>query len=342
MNNSSRKTTTTVAPGAVLKNRYQIVNFLGRGGSGTVYACKDKMMGGSPVALKILHPEVVHSEHARQNVQNEISTAFNVHHHNVVQALGWFTDGPHMAYTMEYVPGIDLGESLKLHGSYSPGRCCEIMMQLCEGVAAIHEQEIIHRDLKPENILLGKGMHVKITDFGIAVTSDTLGLRKETGIVGTHEYVSPEYITGAQIDYRTDIYSLGIIGYELLTGTTPFASDNMYQSLDMKVADNYIPIQSVRPEIPTALCAIIEKAMACNPEDRYQSAIEFLDAIRGYLTPVKQSSSIHRLKQFLVDKLERFTSVPAPLAHLEDSIHHEDCDANTQDAFYLMTSDSRH
>ncbi len=264
----------SLQPGTVIGGRYEVVKCLGAGSMGMVYACRHRELGGHLVAVKVLFPEVARDKIAIARFRNEIFASYGVSHPNVVRAYEYFRDGDLVAYTMEYVGGGDLA------GRISPGQGLPIAetvalwKEMCAGIQAVHDAGIVHRDLKPENILLTDDGHVKITDFGIARTGHGPKLTEHGGVVGTIDYVSPEYILNSQVDWRSDIYALGILGYEMITGESPFRGDSVYATMTKRLkSDPKLPSE-LRPECPRELDTIIMKAMAREPENRYQSAAE--------------------------------------------------------------------
>lgn len=265
----------SLQPGTVIAGRYEVVKCLGAGSMGLVYACRHRELAGLLVAVKVLFPEVAQDKTAAARFRNEIFASYGVSHPNVVRAYEYLRDGDLVAYTMEFVGGGDLAERLSNPEDLIPiPQAVEILSQMCSGVQAIHDAGIVHRDLKPENILLTKEGQVKIADFGIARTGNGPKLTEHGGVVGTIDYVSPEYMLNSQVDWRSDIYALGILGYEMLTGDSPFRGDSVYATMTKRLKTDPRPPSAIRPECPPELDAIILKAMARDPLERYQSAAE--------------------------------------------------------------------
>jgi predicted Ser/Thr protein kinase len=268
-------------PGTIVTGRYEIVKRLGRGSMGFVYACRDREHAGRLVAMKVLFQDFAKDKTGAARFRNEILAAFEVHHENVMSAYEYIRDGGITAYTMEYVGGGDLaeriskGEQLPLHD------ILRLLSQMAGGVEAIHRKGIIHRDLKPENILLTTTGDVKIADFGIARMGHGPKLTEHGGVVGTIDYVSPEYMLRGQVDHRSDIYALGILAYEMLTGSSPFQGDSVYATMTKRLKQDPTPPSQVRPDCPPELDRIVLKAMEREPEARYQAAIEMQVAVDG-------------------------------------------------------------
>ncbi len=282
----------SLQPGTVIAGRYEVVKCLGAGSMGLVYACRHRELAGHLVAVKVLFPEVACDKIAAARFQNEIFASYGVSHPNVVRAYEYLKDGNLIAYTMEYVDGGALAD--KLEDPEKPLPVPEIVnyiSQMCCGVQAIHDSGIVHRDLKPENILLTKDSIVKIADFGIARTGHGPRLTEHGGVVGTIDYVSPEYMLNSQVDWRSDIYAIGILGYEMITGESPFRGDSVYATMTKRLKSDAKPPSQLRRECPKRLDQIILKAMARNPEDRYQSASEMFYDLQELMPHAASTSS---------------------------------------------------
>lgn len=264
----------SLQPGTIIAGRYEVVKCLGAGSMGLVYACRHRELSGHLVGVKVLFPEVAQDKVAAARFRNEIFASYGVSHPNVVRAYEYLRDGDLVAYTMEYVGGGDLAERLTRSDILTVQEIMQILSQMCSGVQAIHDAGIVHRDLKPENILLTKEGDIKIADFGIARTGHGPKLTEHGGVVGTIDYVSPEYMLNSQVDWRSDIYAMGILAYEMSTGVSPFRGDSVYATMTKRLKEDPKPPSAHRAEIPPQLDNIILKAMARDPEERYQSAAE--------------------------------------------------------------------
>lgn len=267
-------------PGTIISDKYEVVKCLGAGSMGRVYACRHKELGHL-VAIKVLFPDVAQDKTAVARFRNEIVSSYNVNHPNVVRAHEYIRDGDLVAYTMEYIGGGDLAERLGRRDLIEIPEIIRILAQMCSGVQAIHAVGIVHRDLKPENIFLTQDNFVKIGDFGIARTDHGQRLTEHGGVVGTIDYVSPEYMLNSHVDWRSDIYAIGILGYEMIAGESPFRGDSPYATMTLRLKSDPKPPSAIRKECPLELDQIILKAMHRNPELRYQSAKEMcLDLLR--------------------------------------------------------------
>ncbi len=271
-------------PGTVVNDRYEVVKCLGAGSMGMVYACRHRELAGHLVAMKVLFGEVAKDPTAAARFRNEIVASYGVNHPNVVRAYEYFRDGDIIAFTMEYVSGGDLADKISLDDLMPIKEVIRMLAQMTSGVQAIHNAGIVHRDLKPENILLTSSGDVKITDFGIARTKTGPRLTEHGGVVGTIDYVSPEYLERGQVDHRSDIYALGIMAYEMITAETPFRGKSVIETMTMRLKTDPAEPHTLRPECPIELSRIVMKALTRNPDKRYQATSEMLtdlQAIQG-------------------------------------------------------------
>jgi serine/threonine-protein kinase len=216
-----------LSTGSTLAGRYQIIEELGKGGMGRVYKVFDTKIQ-EKVALKLIRPDVASDKQTIERFSNEIRLARKIGHRNVCRMfdLGE-AEGAHFI-TMEYVPGEDLKRLIRTMGRLSPGQAVSIARQVCEGLAEAHRLGIVHRDLKPQNIMVDEDGSARIMDFGIARSMKGKGITGEGMIIGTPEYMSPEQVDGKEVDRRTDIYSLGIILYEMVIGRAPFEGETPF------------------------------------------------------------------------------------------------------------------
>ena len=210
--------------GSIFANRYQVIEELGRGGMGKVYRVLDKKLN-EEVALKLIKPEISSDKRTLERFKNELKLARKVSQKNVGRMFDMGEETGTHYITMEYVPGEDLKSSIKRFGQLSVSKSLDIAKQICEGLSEAHKSGIVHRDLKPSNIIIDKQGNVRIMDFGIARSIKDKGLTGEGVIIGTPEYMSPEQVEGKEVDPRSDIYSLGVVLYEMMTGRPPFEGD---------------------------------------------------------------------------------------------------------------------
>jgi serine/threonine protein kinase/Tfp pilus assembly protein PilF len=264
-----------LAPGSTFAGRYQIIEEIGKGGMGKVYKVLDKEINTN-VALKLIKPEIAADEKTIDRFRNELKTARDITHKNVCRMHDLNKDEGFYYITMEYVPGEDLKKSLSRMGLLSAGKTISIAKQISEGLSEAHRLGVVHRDLKPQNIMVDEEGNARIMDFGIARSLKAKGITDKGLIIGTPEYMSPEQVEGKGIEHRSDIYSLGIILYEMVTGRVPFEGDTPL-SIAMKHKSE-IPKdpRELNAQIPDDLSLLILKCMEKKNEERYQSAEELL------------------------------------------------------------------
>ncbi len=265
--------TPTFEIGTVIAGRYQVLAILGKGGMGAVYKTRDRELD-RVVALKVIRPELAASTDITQRFKQEIILAREITHRNIVRMydLGQFDETKFV--TMEFVEGETLAESLKRRGRFPAGDAVAVMRQVCDGLAAAHGRHIVHRDLKPANVMCDPEGRVIIMDFGLArdVAADHL---TQTGMVlGTVDYMSPEQARGQTVDARSDIFAVGLILYELLTGERPFPADSAIATLVKRSQERTRPPSTVVPEVPKAVDDIVMRCLETDPARRYQSATE--------------------------------------------------------------------
>lgn len=252
--------------------RYEWLEDLGRGGMGVVFKAKDRDLG-EVVAIKVLYGHVADDDGAiLARFKREISLNRRVKHPNVARMYDFGSGGGHPYITMEFVPGQDLQSLILQEGRIPPERAIRILRQICQGTQAAHEQEIVHRDLKSQNIIVGAGDVVSILDFGLARGAVDEKLTQEAVVLGTPHYISPEQAMGQSADVRSDIYSIGIIAFEMLSGVLPFTADSAL-GIAMKQISEPVPGNlSLYPEIPQRLREVVHRALAKRREDRPPTA----------------------------------------------------------------------
>jgi serine/threonine-protein kinase len=279
---SCGKTLFALTEGTVVAGRYELRQLLGRGGMGIVYRAYDRALE-EEVALKVLRPDVASVADLTRRFRSEIKLARRVRHRNVCGIHEYGQDGPIHFIAMELVAGEDLKRQLQAHGPMPPSEAWDVSVQIAEGLDAIHHADVVHRDLKAHNIMRDARGVVRVMDFGIAkALGMASGGATVTGqIIGTPEYMSPEQARGDQIDFRSDIYALGIVVYEIFTGSVPFRGETPIATLFKHIQDP--PAIEGQPGIPDRLVPILKRALAKDPKDRYESASAMANALRaGY------------------------------------------------------------
>ncbi len=267
--------------GELFAERYELLEELGRGGMGVVYRARDRELG-EVVAIKVMRADLLKTDAALiDRLKMEIRLARRITHQNVVRSHDFGEwDGMYFL-TMEYVRGITVERLLEAQGRLSVASTLAIGAQLAEALAVAHEQHIIHRDIKPANLLVDDDGILKVTDFGLARPLDnTPGLTQHGAVVGTPRYMPPEQLFGNIVDEKSDLFSVGAVLYECLTGLPPFDADTPTQIVAKLVDGPPVAIESLVPDVPPALAALIARLIQYEPANRVQSARELVDRLR--------------------------------------------------------------
>src|SRR5438034_295154 len=268
-------------PGAILAQRYEILQILGEGGMGAVYKAMDRELS-RPVALKVIRPDLAGNQAILDRFKQELLLAREVTHKNVIRIYDLGEAEGVKFITMEYVEGEDLRTLIHEKTKLAPEEAVEIMQQVCRALEAAHSVGIIHRDLKPQNIMRDKSGRILVMDFGLARTLEGDGMTQTGALVGTMDYMSPEQALGKELDQRSDLFALGLIFYELLTGKMPYKAESVVASLLKRTQERAAPVSSHDNTIPQALSSIVSRSLEPDVKLRYQSAAEILNDLNAW------------------------------------------------------------
>jgi serine/threonine protein kinase len=280
----------------MLEGRFQVLQELGRGGMGIVFLAYDKQLKDN-VAIKVLSPFLSNDAESLERMRREVTAARKITHANVIKIFDIAEAGGLHYITMEYFPGENLRQLIQRSGALSLQEGLQLAFQIADGLAAAHAQGIIHRDLKSHNVILNERGHLKIIDLGLARTNQLEGMTATGLIMGTPEYMSPEQVTGRRTDERSDLYSFGVILYEMFSGHVPFTGDSAINVGFKHVKEELAPLQSARHQLPPELAVIVERLLKKDPAHRYQS--------------------VEELRKDL-EKLRIFRAVPPPIDQVHD------------------------
>ncbi len=264
-----------LAPGHLLAQRYEVLSLLGEGGMGAVYKARDVELG-RVVALKVIRPDLARNRAILDRFKQELILATQVTHRNVVRIYDLGEAEGIKFITMEYVEGENLAHILHQRTKLPPKEAVALIEQVCRALEAAHNVGVIHRDLKPQNIMWEKGGRILVMDFGLAKTLEGERMTQTGAMVGTMEYMSPEQALARNLDQRSDIFSLGLIFYELLTGQAPFRADSPVASLIKRTQERVVPVSELDNTVPAGLSQIVSRCLERDLTLRYQSASELL------------------------------------------------------------------
>lgn len=271
-------------PDDVLGDRYRFIRQVGKGAFGSVYLMEDLMVQ-EELILKFLNPQLASDEAIIKRFVYELRFARKITHPNVIRIYDMLSFGRSMAISMEYFPSHTLSGEMPSRAPMAVEHAVRIIRDVCTGMSSAHGANVVHRDLKPSNILINDDGVVKIVDFGVAAATSKMDTRlTRTGLlIGTPTYMAPEQVLGREVDSRTDIYSLGVIMYEMFTGRPPYTGGDSMAIMYQHVQGNATPPKELNPELPHTLNAVVQKAMAIEPEKRYQTMEELRERLDAFV-----------------------------------------------------------
>src|SRR5882757_8646561 len=257
--------------GRVFSSRYEIQREVAQGGMAEVYLARDQLLNRL-VALKALFPEYAREPSFVERFRREAQAAANLNHPNIVAIYDWGQESGTYFIVMEYVEGRSLRDLIRSEGRLEAGQAADITAEIASALAFAHRSGVVHRDVKPGNVLLTRSGTVKVTDFGIARAGASDGLTQTGSVMGTATYFSPEQAQGLPVDGRSDVYALGVVLYEMVTGVAPFTAESPVSVAYKHVRETAVLPTERNPDVPPDLEHIIVTALAKAPENRYQTA----------------------------------------------------------------------
>ena len=284
-----------IMKGQKINDRYQIIKSIGEGGMANVYLAYDTILDRS-VAVKVLRGDLATDEKFVRRFQREALSASSLSHPNIVEVYDVGEDNGFYYIVMEYIEGRHLKELIKKRTKLTLSESIDIMMQICEGIATAHDSYIIHRDIKPQNIMILDSGLVKITDFGIAMALNSTQLTQTNSVMGSVHYLPPEQASGKGSTMQSDIYSMGILMYELLSGELPFRGDNAVEIALKQLKEPLPDIREKIKDLPNSVYNILKKATAKNPKNRYADASEMYEDMKTALSDDRINEPIYEYK----------------------------------------------
>ncbi len=271
-------------PGTILGGRYEIVRLLGQGGMGAVYQAYDRELERQ-VALKLIRSDLAANPEILKRFKQELILARQITHKNVIRIFDLGQADGFKFITMDYIEGEDLQSLLRRKKKLEPAEAANIIAQTCRALEAAHAEGVIHRDLKPQNIMLDKRGRAYVMDFGIARSTLAPGMTQTGALIGTPDYMSPEQAKGQTLDARSDLFSVGIIFYEMLAGQTPFPADTTMGKLWKRTNEVARPLGELDKTIPPSICEIVRRSLEIDPQKRVANAAELLHHVEAWQGP---------------------------------------------------------
>ena len=266
----------------MIAGRYELLELIGKGGMSSVYKAHDRLLDRQ-IAVKILHPHFTEDEEYVERFRREARAVAQLSHPNIVTVIDRGEDERRQFIVFEYVEGENLKQMLERTGPMPVRDALLLTLQMARALAFAHGRGLIHRDVKPQNVLLNADGQAKMTDFGIARSVDVQGVTITGTVLGTSEYIAPEQARGQRVDAQTDVYSLGVVLYELLVGGVPYEGETFVTVALKHVNEPVPPVLERRPDLPPRVALAVERAMAKSPDERFSSMQEVIDELEACL-----------------------------------------------------------
>ncbi|MGH3079668.1 MAG: protein kinase domain-containing protein [Gaiellaceae bacterium] len=278
-----------MSAGDVIAGRYELVELIGRGGMSSVWKADDRLLDRT-VAIKVLHEQFTHDEEYVERFRREARSVAQLSHPNIVTVIDRGEEDGRQYIVFEYLEGENLKQVIERRGPLPVRDALLLTLQMARALSFAHDRGLIHRDVKPQNVLMNEEGQAKMTDFGIARSVDVEGVTITGTVLGTSEYIAPEQARGQRVDALTDVYSLGVVLYELLTGGVPFHGENFVAIALRHVNEPPPSVLERRPDCPPRVGMAIERAMAKRPEDRFGSMEELVAELEACLAELDSTS----------------------------------------------------
>src|SRR3954469_6716855 len=277
--------------GEVLSDRYELEELVGTGGMSSVFRAHDRLLDRK-VALKILHEQYTSDDEYVERFRHEARAVAALSHPNTLRVIDRGEHEGRQFIVFEYVAGENLKRLIERRGPAPVATSLELAMQIGRGLSFAHQQGLVHRDVKPQNVLLNGDGQAKVTDFGIARSLDVQHGMTQTGtVLGTSDYIAPEQAQGQRVDEHTDVYSLGVVLYELLTGEVPFPGENFVAVAMRHINEEPPSVRAKRPDVSPRLDAAIQRAMAKDPQARFQTMADFCRELEACLAELQSQGT---------------------------------------------------
>ena len=299
-----------ITKGQKINDRYRIIKTIGEGGMANVYLAEDEILNRE-VAVKVLRGDLAEDEKFVRRFQREAISASSLNHINIVEVYDVGEENGNYFIVMEYIKGQTLKNLIKKRGALSLPEVIDIMLQLTSGLSCAHKNQIIHRDIKPQNVMILEDGTIKITDFGIATALNTAEMTQTNSIMGSVHYLPPEQASGKTTTVKSDIYSTGILMYELLTGTIPFKGENAVEIAMKQLKEDLPSVCKKNPEIPQSVENILMRACAKNPDNRYDNIDQMYEDIKVCLSEEHKNDApvYYRFPEHETDKTKRLKTL---------------------------------
>ncbi|MBK6848640.1 MAG: protein kinase [Proteobacteria bacterium] len=327
--------------------KYELLEEVGHGGMAVVFRGRDTQLNRE-VAVKVLHPHMAKEQEAKERFQREAQAVARLRHENIIEIYDYSgTDSAESFIVTEFIHGQTLKQFVAAHPVSHPELAALIVIEICAALAHAHGLSVIHRDIKPENIMIRRDGRVKLTDFGIAQMVELAKLTVTGQLIGSPAYMSPELVTGGRVDYRSDVFSVGTLLYQLATAQLPFAGSNAQEVLRRIAEGHFPPPEAANPRVDAQLGAILRHALARDPEARYPSVVALADDLRAFVRAVGLEDVQAELTAYFADP-EGFSTklpqriVPALLTHARRHLQQGQHARALQQLDRLLSADPEH